>query len=331
MKISISFATARYGWLENTFRCLGRQTLPCDEWELIMIDDLPEDRSEYVMELARKEGINVKWMRSKLNHWKSNRLLGNARNTGFIHSDGELVVFLDDYTWVPKTFLEEHWNIYKETGKAIIGRVKVVKYQERVESGGDLTIIGDDQRYKLLLAKEIGSLEDAGYAWFYTFNASAPLEKIININGYDEEFDCTGEDDIDLGERISRMGMNFTFRTHPEITIFHMQHGGLNACIKCTNCGEDLSNFNNCWNRLVHCPKCKKELDVSSMMRSITHCKYKDNEVHKVTKDTYNTVYGGSWGLLERNKKKNPWDVNRGYFDLKGAREFKEIYPFKSS
>lgn len=332
LKISISFATIRHGWLENTFRCLGRQTLPHDEWELIMIDDISEDRSEYVLELARKEGIKIKWMRSKPNYWKSNRLLGNARNTGFIHSDGKLVVFLDDYTWAPETFLEEHWKIYNETGMAVIGRVKVIKYMDRVESGGDLTIIGDDQRYKLLLAQGNGGVQDAVYAWFYTFNASAPLEKIININGYDEEFDCTGEDDIDLGERLSRTGMTFTFRTHPEITVFHMQHGGQNARIKCTNCGEDLSNYDNCWNSVVTCPGCKKELNISLMMREINvHPRYKDNEVHKITKDKYNTIHDGSWGLLERNLRKDPQDVNRGDFYLRGAREFKEIYPFKSS
>jgi glycosyltransferase involved in cell wall biosynthesis len=330
LKISISFATIRTGWLENTFRCLGRQTLPKDEWELIMIDDIPEDRSEYVMELARKEDINVKWMRSKPNHWKSNRLLGNARNTGFIHSDGELVVFLDDYTWVPETFLEEHWKIYKETNMAVIGRVKAIKYQDKIESGGDITVIGDDQRYKLFFSQGTGKRGNAGYAWFYTFNTSAPLKKIISINGYDEEFDCTGEEDIDLGERLSRLGMQFTFKTHPEITVFHMQHGGQNARIKCTNCGEDLSTYESCWNSVVTCPNCKKDLNISLMMREINvHRRYEDTEVHKVVKGMYSTEHDGSWGLLEKNRRKHPQLVNQGNFDLCMARKNRLLYPYK--
>lgn len=333
MKISISFATIRHGWLENTFRCLGRQTLPKDEWELVMTDDIPEDRSEYVLELARKEGINVKWMRSKPNHWKSNRMLGNARNTGFIHCGGELVVFFDDYTWAPETFLEEHWKTYKETGMAIIGRVKAVKYQEKIDSLDNLTVIGDDDRYNIILKYGYSSKKDSLYGWFYTFNASAPLASIIKINGYDEEFDAVGEDDIDLGERLSRIGTKFTYLTHPGITVFHMQHGGKSP--PHMGCGGQFKIKGD----VAVCNKCGLSVkssfaatyDIDANMSINLPDRYKEDEVHKVTKELYNTRFEGSWGLLERNKRRDPRDVNLGYFDLRAARESQSMYPYKSS
>lgn len=279
MKISVSFATIRYGWLENTFRCLGQQTLPHMEWELIMVDDVPNDRSDQVLELAKKENINVKWMRSKQNYWKSSRMLGNARNTGFIHSDGELVVFIDDYTWISPTFLQKHWEIYSGTKKAIIGRVQSVGYKDSVQSSSELVITGEDDRYKYVITRGLPS-SDSIYGWFYTFNASASFKKIQEINGYDEEFDCTGEDDIDLGERLSRSGLDFIYVTESDITVFHMQHEG-----KMPLCG--------------------------------------------VSKELYNTKYDGSWGLLERNKRRKPWEVNIGYFDLSDARNNRDKYPYK--
>lgn len=333
LKISISFATIRNGWLENTFRCLGQQTLPHDEWELVMTDDVPEDRSKYVRELANKEGINVKWMRSKPNHWKSNRMLGNARNTGFIHCDGELVVFMDDYTWVPETFLEEHWKAYKELATATIGRVKTVKYQDKVESQDDLTVIGDDDRYNIILMQGYKPSRLSLYGWFYTFNTSAPLKSIIEINGYDEEFDAVGEDDIDLGERLSRIGLRFAYLTHPGITVFHMQHGGKSP--PHMGCGGQFKIKGD----VAVCNKCGCSVkssfavtyDIDTKMSINLPDRYREDEVHKVPKELYNTRFGGSWGLLERNKRREPGDVNRGYFDLQGAREFKEIYSLINS
>ena len=330
MKISISFATIRYGWLENTFRCLGQQTLPHNEWKLIMIDDTPEDRSEQVIELAKKENINIKWMRSKKNYWKFNRMLGNARNTGFVHSDGELIVFLDDYTWIPPTFLEEHWKIYKQTKNAVIGRVKAVTYKDNIKDSSELEVIGEDNRYEQILSKGNSYLQDAPYAWFYTFNSSAPLANIIKINGFDEEFDCTGEDDIDLGERLSRIGTKFTYRTHSGITIFHTQHGK-NIIVKCNNCNANLGEYH-CWYDRNTCPNCKTPVnmhDINKMIRFNITPRYKENDVHKVTKDLYGTKYEGSWGLLERNKRKNPWNVNNGYFNLSDARKNRDFYPYK--
>ncbi|MDD3813293.1 MAG: glycosyltransferase [Desulfocapsaceae bacterium] len=333
MKISISFATIRKGWIENTIRCLGRQTLTHKDWELVMIDDIPEDRSDYVLELAQKENINVKWMRSKTNHWKSNRLLGNARNTGFIHSDGELIVFLDDYTWVPETFLEEHWNRYKETGNGIIGRVKTVKYQDPVNSQNDLTIIGEDDRYNIAQKNGYNAIPNPLYGWFYTFNASAPLEALIKINGYDEEFDATGEDDIDLGERLTRIGINFKYIMVPKITVFHMQHGGKNpphmGCGGQFNIKGDLAVCSKCGFEVKSAFATTYDLDIKTPINLPD--RYGTDDVHKVPRTLYNTIYDGCWGLLERNQRRNPCDVNLDYFDLKEARKFKNKYPFKSN
>ncbi len=315
MKISISFATNRYGWLENTFRCLGSQTLPHEDWELVMIDDVPEDRQKQVLHLAEKENINLKWMRSKPNHWKSNRMLGNARNTGFIHSDGELVVFLDDYTWIEPRFLQWHWEIYKKTGMAVIGRVKIIKFREQVNSIQDCVIIHDDHRFDVLNRQGMSTWMNAHYGWFYTYNASAPLSRVIEVNGYDEEFDCTGEDDIDLGERLHRAGVEYVFVTEREITAYHMRHGGKITPEKCFVCGGLLSAKDRVTRICLECAT----TDVDKLKSIKAADRYKPEEVHKVA--------GGHLALLERNKRKEPWHVNHGYFDLSEARKNRDRYP----
>ena len=311
MKVSISFATIRAGWIENTFKALGAQTLPHRDWELVFIDDWG-DRGEEVEKLAKDNCVNLKYMQSKPYHWKSNRQLGNARNTGFIHSDGELIVFLDDYTWIPETFLQRHWEIYRETRKAVIGRVRPVKYNSGpIKSLDGLEVMGEDERFTHLIKVRRREAPFPNlYAWFYTFNCSAPLASIVKVNGYDEEYDCTGEDDIDLGTRLMRTGMEFTYRTEPGITAYHMQHGG-------------KLPIN--WGRWAG----RAYLDSVSLREINMPQRFRDDEVHKVPKELYGTKYDGSWGLLERNARRLPWEVNQGYFSLKEARENRVKYPVK--
>lgn len=290
LKISINFCTIRSGWLENTFRCLGKQNFDRDEYELVMVDDYG-DRWEEAKRLAEENRVNLKYMHSKPYYWKSNRQLGNARNTGFIHTDGELVVFLDDYTWVKPYFLYHHWLNYKRWGKAVIGVVYAVKanygeiwVHEQLEREDSM-----DERWKSIYPKR--TLPDCPPGWFWTFNASAPLEYILKVQGYDEEFDCTGEDDVDLGLRMSRVGLKYMYTAHSKIGVYHMRHNG----------GQSRPS------------------------------PFKPEECHKVTKELYGTKYDGSWGLLERNRRREPWEVNTGYFNLTEGREKRDKYPVKEA
>lgn len=289
MKISINYATIRKGWMENLFSILGRQTFPNEDFELILVDDYG-DRWEYVKRLADLFAVNVKYMSSKPWHWKSNRQLGNARNTAFIHCDGELVVFLDDYSWVGEDFLETHWKQYRGSGgDAIIGAVQAVELStDLIDGEDDLVETGKrDERWRAIYPQR--ELWGAPPGWFWTFNASAPMEKIVKVNGYDERFDCAGEDDVDLGLRLSRVRVRFGYVARKSIMVYHMRHNG------------NLSRPS----------------------------PFKPEECRLFTKEELGVKYDGSWGLMEDNSRRAPWDVNQGYFSLKEARKSREEYPMR--
>ena len=252
-----------------------------------MVDDWG-DRSSEVEGLAKEHGLNVKYMKSKPYFWKSNRQLGNARNTSFVHTDGELVVFLDDYSWVEPTFLKMHWRLYKKYKSAPIGIVQAVKYKETVHSSLELEKEeGIDERYKQFKRRRIVYPCEPGIFW--TFNASCPFEKVLGVNGYDERFDCAGEDDVDLGLRMSRMGLKFLYCAYPEIMVYQMRHNG----------GQSRPS------------------------------PFKPEECHKFTKEILNVKYDGSWGLMEDNARCKPWMVNLGIFSLAQARNNRDKYPLR--
>ena len=287
--ISVSFCTIRSGWLGNTFRALGQQTMDHDLFEFVVVDDYGDRWSE-IEALAEEHHVNVKYLASKPYHWRSNRQLGNARNTGFIHCDGELVVFLDDYSWVEPNFLSTHWSLYKHMDRAIIGAVQAVEPNYgAVTRKDDLTPVEGSMDERLKSVQPQWVKDKCPPGWFWTFNASASLRSIVRVNGYDEEFDCTGEDDIDLGQRMARVGQQYLYTADPRIVVYHMKHNG----------GQSRA------------------------------APFKPEECHRVTKELYDTRYDGSWGLLERNKRREPWKVNEGYFSLKKARKNRDKYPVK--
>jgi hypothetical protein len=122
--------------------------------------------------------------------------------------------------------------------------------------------------------------KDCPAGWFYCSNTSAPLSKIIEVNGFDEEMDCTSEEDVDLGLRLARVGCRFWFKSNSDVNVYHMAHG---------------------------LPELHPPL------------RYRPEECHVVTRGMYNELEG-SHAIIKRNREREPWRVNEGIFDLKTAR-----------
>lgn len=297
-EISIILPTKRYGGLNITFDGLGRQTYR--DFEVIIIDDTPEDRSGECQRYADLYNLKVKCLRGKPNYWRSNRLICNARNTGLIHAEGELIVFMDDYIWVPPTFLQRHYETYKNTPFCLIGQSWACEYQEQLPSEKPLDIrTREDGR-----TTQRAEWPDCLGGWFYCQNASAPLEKIIEINGFDEEFDLTLEEDIDLGQRLTRVGARFLFKGEPDVTAYHVEHG-----IPWMTPQEKRYNED----------KLHKAEDVFHAGIMYNEEPGPD-EVQFVYKYPANDGWG-SWALLKRNKERPPNSVNKSIFNLKEERE----------
>lgn len=303
--------TNRVGGFNLTFSALKNQSLDHDEWELLLIDDY-KDREKLAFEHAETHGVrNLKYLRSKPNYWRSNRLIANARNTGLCFADAELVVFVDDYIWFPPKFLEEHWKVYKRTqGQyTMVGGSKAVKYAPNqiqdvdklplpeVTDNIEGAFIRNIAQFKVSDTRGNGQLKDCGGKWLYTCNSSAPLKKIIEINGFDEEFDLTSEEDIDLGLRLERVGCKFWYRPNYNCTIFHMDHRPLDK--------YKVYRY--------------KEITYDQLRRRGT-LESNPDEIQLVLKEKYEVQYDGSWGLHERNRKRPPY-ANEGIFNLKEERQ----------
>lgn len=305
MKVSVILPTNRPLGPLYAINGLSKQTFPNEDFELIIVDDYREDRSEVMVGMSDLLGLeNVSVLKSKESYWRSNRLISNARNTGLIHAKGELVVFLDDYCWVRPRWLEEHWKTYAGGSYTMVGAMRTVKYvPDRFDSLDELpppdpddesywgereTLRGWDSPEQRKRAKEVKhfwvmdsrggkSKRNCGGGWFYSCNASVPLTKLVEVNGYDEEFDLTSEEDIDLGLRLTRVGCKFFYRPDPDCTVVHMDHRGIDREMK-------------------EWPKRYGEVTYQDL-RDRGVIESNPDEVQLVLKEKYGTQYDGSWGL----------------------------------
>ncbi|MGE4374252.1 MAG: glycosyltransferase family 2 protein [Methanoculleus sp.] len=298
MRVSVVIPTIRkFGLLEFELPSLANQTMNKGDYEIVLVDDY-HGREGEVKDFCRDVGLRLRYTRSKPASWRTNAPIGNARNTGLILADGELVVFIDDFTWVPQRFLETHYNFWKDTGMCLIAPAKAVeeiyryrgveltdKERETYERWGD---DGDMGRYEM---------DNCPGGWLYTCNASAPLEKIVEVNGFWEIADCTREEDVLMGLALERAGVRFAFRKDPNATVQHLKH--------------DLPH-------LDHVPGKYKKIDYEDL--GWQEGRWQDRDVkgligpgkcgldtpedyiQLITRDVFDTQFPGSWALIERFK-----------------------------
>jgi len=330
MEVSVILPTNRPIGSMYALHALSKQTFPQKRFELLIVDDYKDDREQFIVETSEKLGVqNVKVLHSKPNYWRSNRLIANARNTALIKAEGELVVFLDDFCWVRQGWLREHWRTY-ERGYCMLGAMKTVRYVPNVyEDLDQLPPPKEGENYwderealrwwetheQKVRTKEVrhfwstdsrgvNSMRNCWGGWLYSCNASAPLDKLIEINGFEERYDQCSEEDIDLGLRLERMGMKFWYRPDRECTVFHMDHRTIDREMKD-------------W------PKRYRKITYDELRERGT-LETEPDEIQLIMKEAYNAKYDGSWGLHEWMRKRPPVaNVVNGkkIFDLRVERE----------
>jgi hypothetical protein len=102
-------------------RCLdgvARQTLPRHLFEVIVVDDAPDDPAEAVVEPYRSV-LDVHYVAHPVN-----RGLGEARSTGVARASGEVVLFFDDDDVPGRRLLREHLRmheVHREETDAVLG------------------------------------------------------------------------------------------------------------------------------------------------------------------------------------------------------------------
>lgn len=139
-----------------------------------------------------------------------------ARNLGISQAQGEIIIFINDDTRPEPGWLEQILDFYEKNldeQTALLGRVRWVQ---------DL----ENDRFHRWLERnaqfDFGRLDRGGeptWRHFYTSNVSVKkslLEKVYRVTGafFSNQFMGWGFEDIELGYRLSKLGMKLHYDQH---------------------------------------------------------------------------------------------------------------------
>lgn len=174
MKITVVTPTIRSNGLEITHKCLLRQTFRDFEW---------------LTEYNTSGMIDV--------NYAYNAMLKRAR--------GELIVSLQDYTFVQPDFLQKWWAAYQQHPRAFmtapVGKVDDLTKMENIR--------WDWRSYR---NDETTNVRPCTYDCWEIDNGAAPLAALKEIGGFDEALDNCGNfagDNVNVACRAELAGYEF--------------------------------------------------------------------------------------------------------------------------
>lgn len=233
-----------------TFRSLSAQTFR--DFEVIVVDALFNQRAEWLHTYVGDE-YPLKYVPVHPNHryWLDRKRwnVAGQLNTALLYCEGELVVRLDDCCELDAGYLQKFWDEYQKGYWPMAMHIRYLgdkparfdaeyvkngyeaKYAQGRETDrietlrklyGDEGIIRDT-RYQIV--KDHGGRMVAPPDWFYGY-ASAPLEALLKVNGYDERFDGDKSlEDADCGSRLSLAGFGGLPVLDVAMQVIEHEHG----------------------------------------------------------------------------------------------------------
>jgi GT2 family glycosyltransferase len=200
--------------LVKTLEAYERQTLPKDQWEIILSDDGSNyDIAGHVAPFAERLRLRVITSPAQTG-------AGEARNRAVPHARGELILFGGDDIVPKNDFLAAHLAAHREHSDpqiAVLGYtgwhsdVCVSRFMDYITGQG-----GQQFAYKALQPHTF-----VPYGFFYTSNISLSrtlLERQEEL--FSRRFTGAGFEDVELGLRLAQDGMQLLYV--PDIVATHL-------------------------------------------------------------------------------------------------------------
>lgn len=176
----------RSALLQQTAARLCRQTVPPDEYEIVIVDDASDEPglASQLSSLRTADGPHIELVERAARGWAA-----VARNDAIACARGDILVFVDDDAFVGPHFLERHLRLHDAQRPAIVAG-PIVQVRSVPEVVKESTRLAGYHRHPL----------PGG-------NGSAPTWAVRQVGGYDAAFRAYGWHDQELAERLLALGL----------------------------------------------------------------------------------------------------------------------------
>ncbi|HKU63106.1 MAG TPA: glycosyltransferase [Gemmatimonadales bacterium] len=200
VRISVVIPTyRRRPSLERALRALTRQTVPPDEFEVVVVANGPDDGTGALLAT-----FTAPFALRPLHRAQPGR--AGACNQGIAATTGDLVVLLDDDMEPVPDFLAAHRRAHGLASAGVVGAAPVVLGPDASAAAGYIAA-----RFARHLAKLATPGHQFGARDFYSGNFSIGRAELIAAGMFDEGFVEYGNEDLELARRLVRRGVRLVF------------------------------------------------------------------------------------------------------------------------
>jgi len=201
--------------LQGILQSLSDQTIPNDEYEVIVVDNNSIDHSREVVSEFIRQNANMRYC------LETKQGLSNARNRGWLEATGEYVAYTDDDCEVPTHWLAIAKEIIIEKSPAVFGGPYSPFYNSPKPKWWKDSYRSKESEEAARALNE-GEYLDGGNIFFHR----GILQK---LGGFDPRFGMTGnkiafgEESVLLG-RIRREDPGSLIYFDPNLNVYHLVH-----------------------------------------------------------------------------------------------------------
>jgi GT2 family glycosyltransferase len=186
--------------LARMFTALARQTLPCSQFEVVVVVDGSTDGTQEWIAQQRPPFP----VRSA---WQQNRGRAAACNHGVRLANAEIVVLLDDDMEPYPTCLAAHLRAHADRSHlGVVGGVPIPNHERASPTAAFVRAKFNRHLTRLAEPGHQFSLRD-----FYSGNFSIRRTLFLALGGFDEEFKIYGNEDLELSIRLLRAGVSLMY------------------------------------------------------------------------------------------------------------------------
>ena len=180
-------------------------------FELLVIDDGSTDGTSEAAVKAACPGLTVKYFRQQ------GKGPAAARNLGIREASGDVLLFTGDDMLPEKNLLSEHaafHGVHPETCAAMLGlaswdpRIHPSPFAAWLENGGPQFGFG-----KFSPGEKVEA--------FWTANISVKRSFLLETGVFDEDFKYPAGEDVELGLRLKKKGLELTYNPAAAVRHFH--------------------------------------------------------------------------------------------------------------